>query len=148
MVTCNAVADCAPGQVCGDDGFCASEDIAGRCASIAAPSDAGVDGKTADARPDAPPVATNTVTLTVRIDGRGNIVIPTIGTCDGGSGQTVCPFVVPKNVPLTLQAVPKNNWRFDRWDDACVGSPTDSCALVPTGNLSARARFELEDDAL
>ena len=140
-VTCSAVADCAPGQVCGDDGFCAAEDVAGHCASIAATGDAGADAQTPDAprdaRPDAPPDPTTTVTLTVRIDGRGDVVIPTIGTCGGGNGQTICPFVVPKN-----------HWRFERWDDACSGSPSETCSLVPTGNVLARVRFEAEDDAL
>ena len=145
-VTCNQAADCAPGQVCGDDGFCAAEDVAGRCASIAASNDAGTDGAGPDARPDARPDAPSTVTLTVRIDGRGVVSIPTVGECDAGSGQAVCPFEVPKNVPLTLNAMPKNNWQFDGWSDACNGSLTSTCVLTPTTDLAAEARFDMADD--
>jgi hypothetical protein len=146
-VTCNQLADCAPGQVCGEDGFCAAQDVAGRCSTIAAPNDAGIDARSPDAPRDAaPPDAAPTVKLLVRIDGRGNVMIPTIGVCDGGSGQVTCPFDVVSGVPLTLLATPRNNWRFERWDDACAGSPTPSCELTPTANISARVRFEQDDD--
>jgi hypothetical protein len=138
---CNQGADCAPGQVCGDDGFCASQDVAGRCASIAAPNDAGTDAT--DAPPDAP-----TIKLWVRVDGRGLVSIVGVGDCDGGSGQIECPFDVRQDAPLTLHATPKNNWRFDRWSDACDGQLTATCVIAPNTNTDVRARFELLDDAL
>ena len=147
-VTCNQAADCAPSQVCGSDGFCAAEDVAGRCATIAAPNDAGIDGRKPDARVDAMPDAWPMVRLVVRIDGRGVVTIPTVGECDGGSGQTECPFDVKKDVPLTLHATPKNNWRFDAWSEACAAATTSSCAIAPSAMVSARVRFVMDDDAL
>jgi hypothetical protein len=142
-VTCNQAADCAPGQVCGSDGFCAAEDVAGRCASIAAPNDAGA--LHFDARPDAPD-AWLTVRVWVRIEGRGVVSIPTVGTCDGSNGQTECMFDVAHSVPLALHATPKNNWRFDAWSDACASAMTSTCALTPAADASVRARFEMDDD--
>ena len=84
--------------------------------------------------------------LVVRVDGRGVVSIPAVGTCDAGSGQAECPFEVAKNVPVTLNAMPKNNWRFVDWDEACKDSPTATCVLTPTTATSARVRFEMLDD--
>ncbi|HEY5938375.1 MAG TPA: hypothetical protein VIU61_27170 [Kofleriaceae bacterium] len=47
-VECGASADCANGQVCGTDGFCAAPGVAGSCATFAGP-----DGGQRDAGPDA-----------------------------------------------------------------------------------------------
>jgi hypothetical protein len=143
--TCNLATDCAPGQVCGQDGLCASAEISCRQAIA---SDAGITDTTppVDAPPDAmPDAAPSTVTLVVRIDGRGDVTIPSIGTCSAGNGQMQCPFVVAKGVPLTLQASPKNNWRFVRWEDACSGGIA-ACTITPVMNVSVRARFEELDD--
>ncbi len=147
-VACNQAADCAPGQVCGGDGFCAAEDVAGRCASIAAPNDAGIDGRKPDARVDAMTDAWPTVRVWVRVEGRGVVMLPTVGACDGNNGQTECPFDVKKDVPLTLHATPKNNWRFDAWSDACAGATTSTCTITPSAAASVGVRFEMIDDAL
>lgn len=109
-------------------------------------TDAGTGDGAPDARPDARPDAPNTVTLTVRVDGRGVVSIPTVGECDAGSGQAVCPFEVAKNIPLTLNALPKNHWRFAAWTDACSDALSSTCVLTPTANVLARVRFEMEDD--
>lgn len=146
-VTCNALADCAPDQVCGSDGFCAAEDVAGRCATIAAPNDAGTDARRPDAPPDASPDAWPTVQLFISIEGRGVVAVATVGECDGGGGQATCPFQVPVGVALTMFATPKNNWRFDGWSEACAGSPTATCAITPgMSNVTARVRFVEDDD--
>jgi len=94
--------------------------------------------------PDAPEL----VKLWVRIDGRGVVNIPTVGTCDGSPGEALCPFDVPRGALLTLNAQPKNNWQFDRWQDACDGAPTPTCVLAPEEDTQARVRFELNDDLL
>lgn len=147
-VTCTGAADCAPDQTCGEDGFCASGAAAGTCSKIAS-TDAGVDVPVDDARPpdatpDAPPVTT--VRLWVRIEGRGVVTLPGIGNCDGGSGQTECQFDVPKNLPTTLHATPKHNWRFEAWGDACQSATTATCVITPTIDGDVRARFEMLDD--
>ncbi len=138
-VACESATDCAPSQVCGSDGFCASADVAGSCAAIAQATDAGI---------DAPPDATApipTVTLRIRIDGRGTVRVPTVGDCDAGSGSAECFFDVVKTTPITLSAVPKNTWRFDRWEDACKAQPS-TCVLAPTVDVSVRAKFVMIDN--
>jgi hypothetical protein len=74
------------------------------------------------------------------------VSLPTVGECDGGSGQTTCPFDVKKDVPLTLHATPKNNWQFDAWSEACAGATTSTCAIAPSVDTSVRVRFVPEDD--
>ena len=147
VVTCTGAADCAPEQVCGDDGFCASPAAAGTCSTLAS-TDAGVDApgdsQPPDAKPDAPPMTT--VRLWVRIEGRGEVTIPGIGNCDGGSGQTECQFDVPKGVPTTLHATPKHNWIFEEWGDACKSAQTATCVISPAIDSDVRARFEMLDD--
>jgi Divergent InlB B-repeat domain len=123
---------------------CARTDSCGLSAGDAAGADAPVDARPADAAaPDAPP---NTVALTVRIDGRGDVTVPGVGTCSAGNGAATCPFVVTKGVPLTINATPKNGWRFDRWEDACMGTSGATCTLTPMTATSVRARFEEIDD--
>jgi Divergent InlB B-repeat domain len=116
------------------------------CSSIAA-GDAGV--TLVDAQPDARPPADAspaTVNLVVRIDGRGDVNIPGVGTCSAGNGAASCPFVVAEGVMLSIGATPKSNWRFDRWEDACSGTTGATCTLTPTMTTSVRARFEEADD--
>ncbi|HLL23742.1 MAG TPA: hypothetical protein VK427_16500 [Kofleriaceae bacterium] len=139
-VTCANADDCAPGQSCGGDGLCASEGVT--CSAIAS-TDAGVDG--AGTPPDAATPAT--VKLVVRIDGRGDVKIPSVGDCEGGNGQSQCMFDVKTGVAITLQVMPKNNWMFVRWEDACLGQSTAACTLTPTAALQVRARFAPTDDA-
>ncbi len=147
--TCTGAADCAPGQICGGDGFCAAESVAGTCAQLG-PNDAGLDAKPVDAKPmlDAAPDAFPLVKLSLRIDGRGVVELPGIGECDGGNAGTDCVFDVPKALPVTLQAMPKNNWRFDQWFDACAGQLTTTCVLTPMAMAKARIRFVADNDAL
>jgi Divergent InlB B-repeat domain len=105
---------------------------------------AGVDATAppADARPARPDASPSTIMVVVHIDGRGDVHIPSVGTCSAGNGTAVCPFVVAKGVLLSIGAVPKNNWRFDRWDDACSGTLGATCELTPTATTSVRVRFE------
>jgi hypothetical protein len=116
----------------------------GSC-KAAASIDAGREPNPSDAPPDAP---TPFVKLVVKVEGRGEVFVPGAGTCDGGSGNTECTYDVPKDVPVTLQATPKNNWRFDKWADACDHQPTATCVLTPDKMVSARARFALSDTVL
>jgi hypothetical protein len=118
------------------------------CTAIAA-SDAGMIDTLVDAAPDAAPApdaSPATVNLVVRIDGRGDVNIPGVGACSAGNGAAMCPFVVAKGVLLSIGATPKNGWRFDRWEDACLGTTGATCTLTPTMTTSVRARFEEADD--
>lgn len=121
---------------------CARTDSCARAVEI----DAG--DTPADASPDATPpdAAPLTVLLVVRIDGRGDVTVPGASTCSAGNGNMTCQYVVPKGVALALGAMPKNDWRFDRWEDACTGTGGATCTITPSSTTSVRARFEQDDD--
>jgi hypothetical protein len=110
----------------------------------------GVDAGNNTDPPDSPPTdaAVPLVKLTVKIDGRGDVLVVGFGTCDGGSGMTECTFDVPKNAPVTLEATPKNMWHFDKWSDDCDHQPTTTCLLTPAMPAKARARFAMGGDVL
>jgi len=86
-----------------------------------------------------------TVRLRVRIEGRGDVAVDTIGSCDGGNGAAECWFDVPKNLPVTLIATAKNNWGFEKWEEACKEQPTTECVVTPNTEIHAKARFVLGD---
>jgi len=50
VARCTAAADCAPGQVCGEDGWCASAEQAGRCFTTPGVDAPAVDARMTDAR--------------------------------------------------------------------------------------------------
>jgi hypothetical protein len=133
VVACNTTDDCAPNQLCNASGRCAGPEV-----QCSASIDAGLDPTPDDSPPDA---AIPLVKLTVKIDGRGDVVVVGIGTCDGGNGMTECTFDVPKNLPVTLEATPKNMWRFEKWSEDCDHQPTTTCLLTPAMPAKARARF-------
>ncbi|MBA3822070.1 MAG: hypothetical protein H0X17_24510 [Deltaproteobacteria bacterium] len=152
-VSCAAVSDCAGGQVCGSDQFCAAPEVAGRCAQLT--TDAGVDEPRPDARVPAdaavdaapPDAAIPMVQLHIRIDGRGVVTVPNIGVCDAGSGAIDCMYAVPQGAPVSLHAVPKNHWRFGAWEStACSGEP-ETCLLTPVMPTFVKVRFQNVDDA-
>jgi hypothetical protein len=120
-VTCNAARECAQGQVCGADGFCAAPDVAGHCSAT-------------DAMP------AQHVTLVVAISGPGTVTVDGIGTCNDDHG---CMFDVPAGTQRSLVAKPeKQDKAFAGWSDACDGQPA-TCALVPTAPMTrVGARFE------
>lgn len=152
-VSCASAADCTGGQVCGGDQFCAAPEVAGTCMqpdggvdATRPPSDAAVPvdarpGAMADAMPDAWP----TIQLHVRIEGRGVVMLPAIGTCDASSGQTDCLYAVPQGTAVTLHAIPKNNWQFQEWSSQVCSSQPATCALVADVPTFVQARFELND---
>lgn len=152
-VSCASASDCAAGQVCGEDAFCAAPEVAGRCAQATA--DAGADGKPdgkpppdapppPDAAPDAPPPLT--VQLQIHIDGRGSVSSLATGSCDAGSGSADCVETIAKNVPLTLHAQPKNGWRFDKWRSRTCGGAPALCTFVPDMPTYVEAVFKQDDD--
>ncbi len=155
-VSCAASADCTGGQVCGGDQFCAAPEVAGTCMQRIT-TDGGIDGTrppgdavlsidAPDVMADAMPDAWPTVQLHVRIEGRGIVMLPPIGTCDGSSGQVDCLYAVPRGAAVTLHALPKNHWRFAEWSSqACQNQPA-TCVLVPDVPTFVHARFDVLDD--
>lgn len=143
-IRCSGESDCATGQVCGTDHFCAAPEIADHCTSVTGPTDAGivVDGASIkpDARPDAPPPpdAPTHGQLRVQIEGgKGIVTVQGIGTCNDD-----CTYSVPLQMPLTAQAVAQEDWRFEKWTAGpCVGQSAN-CAFTPTLVVGVTAKFK------
>jgi hypothetical protein len=142
-LTCSEASDCAGGQVCGSDHFCAAPAIAGRCSSL--PGDAGSNGRDGgvdppkmDARVDAPPDAPTHVTLTISIEGQG------IGTCDEAAPQNgQCAFDVPINALVTVQAQSYSDWHFEKWTTvACITVPIASCTFYASVSTPVGVKFK------
>ncbi|HUS30229.1 MAG TPA: hypothetical protein VMZ53_17095 [Kofleriaceae bacterium] len=149
--------DCAAGQVCGSDRFCASPELAGRCAAMPT-GDAGVSVRdaavhpvdattiTADAKPDGPPPPPTT-TLELHVEGQGRISVPGVGICDSAQPDNGdCSFVVLKNVQLQAQAIPHNDWRFDKWTTSpCNIEDSAQCGFTPIAPVNVTAKFRKDD---
>lgn len=98
-ITCAAAGDCAAGQVCGPDNFCAAPDVAGTCRS-----------RGADA---APPTELHLV-----VQGPGTLADSSgTRTCNGD-----CTFDVTPGATVTLIATPLDGKELDRWT-------TTNCAV-------------------
>lgn len=149
-VTCNAQSDCASGQVCGGDHYCASALSAGTCAPLVIIGDAEIDAVATapvdaapDARPDArPPIdAAPRVGLHVHIDGKGSVVVTGVATCD----EHDCTYGVVAGLRLVLVAVPHADQRFDRWTTVTCGQQDASCTFTPTVATTVGAKFTKEN---
>jgi hypothetical protein len=119
-IACGAPTDCAHGQQCGADGFCAAPDVS--CSG-----DAGT------------PVA-----LHVQIMGHGRVTIDPSLVCDSDSTtHGDCTFSVPANVARELAAITtKDDHAFLGWSFACAGQDA-TCTLVPVSAMTqVGARFQ------
>ena len=154
MLTCSAASDCADGQVCGSDHFCAAPGIAGSCSSLpggAGPGgrDGGVDTPTMlDARPDAAlPDAATHVPLAISIEGKGRVIVQGIATCDKDGPQNgMCTFLVPINVVATAQAQAYTDQRFDKWTTpVCAATSSATCMFTPATATAVGVKFRKDD---
>jgi hypothetical protein len=139
-VACAEPADCAPAQVCGPDGMCASPEMAGRCAmeADAAPMpepDAGV--------PDAAPDAALLVKLRVQIDGRGSVQIDGRGTCSSADpSHGNCMYDLPLGVAQRVQAVAIDpDQTFAAWASFVCGGEGPVCTFTPLVATAVVAKF-------
>ena len=157
-VSCVAATDCAAGQVCGSDRFCAAPEIAGRCASLPGDGGTGSSGGvpdagrlvdaamvTADAAPDAPP-STMTTTVRAQIEGQGRITVD-FRTCDAAGPQKGdCTFVVLRDAQITVRAYAYPGWRFDKWPTVpCDDDQVESCDFVAVDPTNVTAKFRKDD---
>jgi hypothetical protein len=150
-LTCRAATDCADGQVCGSDHFCAAPGIAGQCSSLPGdagsdPRDAGIDPPMmADARPDAAPTV---AVLTIAIEGKGRVTVQGIGACDESGPQNGhCNFIVALDMATVAQAQPYNDQRFDKWTTpVCASVSTPTCTFTPIGATTVGVKFRKDDD--
>jgi hypothetical protein len=143
-VTGRGAGDCATGQVCGSDGYCAAPEIAGACSTLPdAPARA--DAPTADARFDAAPMidampaidSRPTAQLHITITGKGTVDSNVMSvTCTAPPGD--CLFTVDDGSSITLTAVgagaghPFQQWTTDNCKDQGA-----SCTLVVTAPVTA-----------
>ena len=121
-VECTQPSDCADGQVCGADHFCAAPDVAGMCNS------GGDEGPQA-------------FSLVVTIEGAGKVSVDKVGSCDSENaidGQ--CTFVVPSGVVQTLKAIENNDREFISWTSTCSGSSATCtfAAVMPLTQVGAK----------
>jgi hypothetical protein len=150
-VTCAGSADCAPGQVCGDDGMCASPEMAGRCAMespdagpqmppmmppMPEPQDAAVDAAV-------PPDTQVLVKLRVQVDGKGSIAVEGRGTCSSQDpGHGVCMYDVPVGIALRLQAMAITpDDPFTAWTSIACGGQGPMCTFTPLLATAVVAKF-------
>lgn len=164
-LACTTGDDCAAGQICGSDRFCAAPELAGHCftrpvrdgGAIVDGDDHDDDGMTGvdsgvpvDAAPpiDAPPDEPATGTITVMISGKGYVAVGQHGTCDSDPPQSGhCVFVVPLSTPVTAFAFADDDWRFEEWTSStCPDEDERSCTFQPATATILSVRFRKGDD--
>ncbi len=148
-IACKTPEDCADGQVCGADQFCASPEVAGRCSQGGARRDAAIGAANEDAGmtaidaavpPDAPPDAPTEGVLTISIGGHGRVIVENVGTCEYQASP--CQVVVPLDHDVILAALPSNGWELDEWNAGpCTGDESPTCVFQPSLAMVAGAKF-------
>lgn len=144
-VSCAAETECATGQVCGSDGFCARPAYAGSClarlhdAGVTtgdggpdAPHDSGTAPHDAPNQPPMPDAAPAHVTLHIEISGHGRVTTGGYGACDFVAPQNgSCMIDVPRGAVVTLTAVAAVDWMFDSWTSGpCIGVAINLCTFT------------------
>ena len=126
-VSCVGAADCAGGQVCSAEHYCAASGVS--CAVTPLADAPRADTMALDAPPpvDAPPPSGN---LHVRIMDKGTVEVGGVGTC-----AMDCTYTVLLGGALELVARPGENRELERWSGACAGAD-DTCTLVPVQPLT------------
>ena len=151
-VKCETATDCAADQAC-TAGYCVGSSEVD-CSTVGATTDAGTStggggGGTvqdaADAAIDAPPPDAPTHgTLTVRIEGKGSVLVAGVGLC--GSSAQPCAFVVPLAATLTANAVGVDDFEFDRWTTSvCPDAANSACSFTPLLAIEISAKFRKDN---
>ncbi len=125
-VTCSGANDCASGQICGSDGFCAGAGVAGTCGPGGV--DAGID-------------AAPRVMLRLQVEGTGRVEIVGAGMC-GGNGPDDCTVSVPRGPVVITAITTQSDKPFERWTTPnCAGQPS-SCMFTATTATTIGAKFK------
>lgn len=156
-VKCVIATDCAADQLC-SAGYCVGSTEVD-CSTSSATNDAGTstgggggggggngqDAGVADAAVDAPPDAPTHGTLTVNVEGKGSVVVDTVGLCT--SAQQSCDFVVPLAATLTARAYGGEDFAFDKWTtpSVCPDVDNSACSFVPQLTTAITAKFRKDD---
>jgi hypothetical protein len=149
-IRCASENDCAAGHVCGSDRFCAAPGIAGTCTRL--PDDAGAldrDAGPVDAKLglDAALDASTTAELRIEIFGKGRATLAGGLSCDHEAQNHACVFWIELGTPLSIHAVPDEDFDFDKWiDGPCVGWRLTTCAFVFDAPTSVGMKFRPEND--
>jgi hypothetical protein len=121
---CEGADECADGQLCDADGFCATPAMAGMC------------------NPNSSAGEPVEVSLEVAIDGDGKVNVDGVGTCDSKTSEGTCMFSVAPGVIRQLKAVENSDREFISWTSVCSGS-TVTCTVTPVMSLTrVGAKFE------
>jgi len=128
-VSCASASDCATGQTCGEDGWCAAPDVAGSCAARtdapdARPVDAAIDGAASDA---------GVAQLHVIVAGRGKVVVDPLGVeCIGYAGVPGdCLFdVSPGATEMLLPVETTPSSAFAGWTTDNCAEAASSCTVT------------------
>ena len=136
-VACAEPADCAPDQVCGTDGMCASPEVAGHCAME---TDAGPMSQPPDAPAADPPLL---VKLRVQIDGKGSVQIDGRGTCSSlDPSHGTCMYDIPLGVAQRVQAVAIDPLQpFTAWTSLVCAGEEPMCSFTPLVATAVTAKF-------
>ncbi|HEY4238940.1 MAG TPA: hypothetical protein VGM88_03960 [Kofleriaceae bacterium] len=110
VVTCANPGDCADGQVCGADKFCAAPDVAGTCSPA------------------------EKVALHVTVMGMGQVEADNIGTCSSeGSQNGNCTWMVTMGEAVELHAMTVSSGHaFLRWTMPITCLTNTDCSVTPT----------------
>jgi hypothetical protein len=152
VVACSAADECVAGQVCGSDGLCASEAIAGRCAEATAPdarTASGADAPDPPAPADAaPPIDAPASILRIEITGRGRVELRGALHEDCRAMTSLgatCEYPAPVGMIVELRPREENDWEFDEWDHPACNDVTTCLFLVGPGTTTVGASFVSED---
>jgi hypothetical protein len=158
-VSCETSSDCARGQTCGDDKLCAAPQIAGTCTGqdVEASIDAGITSDVAatiDAAAsidagfiDAP--GPMTVSLRVRISGKGSVAIDGHGECTSEKPQDGdCLYEIVRNVQQRARAFSNEvGQQFVGWTAGpCIDQPV-VCTFAATDATTIVAKFRRAESA-
>lgn len=119
-VTCSRPDECAGDQVCNSAGLCAAEGAACPSATVDAPG--------------------AMITLRVRVEGTGKVILANIGECD----ESECTWLVPISMLRFDARVIDTDKPFERWTTTnCGSSPLlPTCAFTPTAATTVGAKFK------
>jgi len=134
-VSCGSPHDCVSGQICGNDGLCATPEVAGRCGGL---RDAGLPRDAAGSDGSA------IISLHVQITGKGSVFVEGRGTCSSMDPQRGdCIFGIPLDVAQTVEALAiEPDQAFTSWTSVTCNGPNARCTFIPVAATVITAKFE------
>lgn len=103
-VSCQSAGDCADGQACTSDGWCASPQLAGGCAAVSS--------------------------LELRIERPGRVVIDGLElSCESSGDTEQCGFDLAPGTSVTLRVV-ETDGDFDKWTTGNCERDAETCTVV------------------